>query len=226
MCARIESLRGRKPHIVGVQRIRNNQLVFISKSKPIRQIVGIAVGDVLESAFFGRDANCVFGAPASIPAFGAGTDDFSVQADCFAHVGPLLFFGEVFVLYPFQSVACDFPARFFHRRDLFGTAGKRRCDAEHRHREVPQHAMEPPEARSRPVFVDRLHVPVPLPGPLGGTYDLGQECFGSRIAVKQAVFSAFLVVQDNLDGYIRASGPVCCRGLGSIARHVARISIH
>jgi len=64
---------------------------------------------------------------------------------------------------------------------------------------------------------------MPHARPRRGADDLGQERLGRGVAVQDVVLAALLVVDDELDGDARASGPVGERGSPPVADHVARI---
>ena len=68
-------------------------------------------------------------------------------------------------------------------------------------------APQPPEAGAGAVFVNRLHVHVPLAGPGCSADDLRQECLRGRIAVQDAVLAALLVVDHELHGDARLPRP-------------------
>src|SRR3546814_17845679 len=53
-------------------------------------------------------------------------------------------------------------------------------------------------AGARTIFVDGFHRHVPV-GVRLGAYDLGEELFGSRVAVQDAILPAFFVDQYELD---------------------------
>lgn len=57
----------------------------------------------------------------------------------------------------------------------------------------------------------------------GRTDDLREKSLGAWIAVEHAVFAAFLIVEDELDGDAGLTRPRGVHRLASIANHVARV---
>jgi hypothetical protein len=214
LVARVEALGRGEAHVVGVERVGDDELVAPARPDPVGQVVGVAVGDVVEAALLGDEADGVHRAAPEVPAARARAGHLGVEADGLGQMRAFLGLGHVAVFDPLQPVAGDLPAGLGHGGDLFGVPSERGGDAVDRGGD-PLFGEEPvqaPEACARAVFVHRLHVPVALPGPGLGTDDLGQEGLGGGIAVKQAVLAAFLVVDHELDGDAGASGP------GSVGR--------
>src|SRR5690606_36675237 len=85
-------------------------------------------------------------------------------------------------------------------------------------------AVQPPEAGARAIFVDRFHVPVALARPWRGAHHFRQEGLGSGVAMQDAVFAAFLVIDDELDGHRRAARPSRIRPVAAMAAHVTNVS--
>ncbi len=119
----------------------------------------------------------------------------------------------------------DFPAGLVHGSDRLGMTrhgGRDRIDGD-RHPAADEHAMEPPEAGARAIFVDRFHVHVPLAGPSLRTDNLGEERLGGRIAMQDAVLPALLVIDHELDGDARAARPIGVGRLAAIADKITWI---
>jgi hypothetical protein len=68
LVARIEALRGRKAHVVGIQRIGHDQLLPVAMLFPIRQIVRVGIGAVEKAALLRHEAVRVLRGAARIPA--------------------------------------------------------------------------------------------------------------------------------------------------------------
>ena len=129
---------------------------------------------------------------------------------------------------PFEAVARDLPAGGLHRRHLGGRARQRRRHAIDRDRDVEagEQPVKAPESGPRAVFVDGLHVPVPLARPGRGAHDLGKKRFRGGVPVEDAVLAAFLVVDDELDRDAGAAGPFRIGRLGPVTVQVSWISKH
>ncbi len=227
LIAGIETLGRGETHVVGVERIGDDKLFTVAAIVPIGQIVGIGIGCVDETAFFGDQFKRVHGTAPGIPAKRPRSGDFGVNGDCLAHVPALRILGKIPVFDPFQPVRGDLPAGLAHCRDLAGRALQGGSDAEDGNGKMSfgEQSPQPPEAGAGAIFVNRFHIPVALAGPWRGADDLRQKGFGSRVAVQNAVLAAFLVVDDELDGDIRAVRPLRIGWRAAVAAHVAGIGL-
>ena len=86
--------------------------------------------------------------------------------------------------------------------------------------------MQPPKPRAGPVFIDRLHVPMPLTGPLRGANDFGQKRLGRGIPVQDTVFPALFVIHNELNRDLGPIRPFRIGGRGPISQHVPLIPCH
>ncbi len=120
--ARHPTRRGGKTHVVTFERVRDHQLITRAEFPPMRQVIVIAVGNVIKAAFFGDKAHGIDAAPPRIPAARAGPRNLSVQAHRLGDGGAFLGLGHVLVFDPFQAMAGDFPACLLHGGHLFGAA--------------------------------------------------------------------------------------------------------
>src|SRR3954452_21479196 len=68
LVARVEALRGRKAHVVGVERVWNNKKRLAGRGVPVREVIGVTVSVVEKPAFFGNEAARLWTDPALIPA--------------------------------------------------------------------------------------------------------------------------------------------------------------
>ena len=112
---------------------------------------------------------------------------------------------RIAIVDPFQTVGGDLPPRLVHGGDRFAIArhrGRDRIDGDG-HGALGEHAVQPPEAGARAVFVDRLHVHVPHARPGRCADDFRQEGFRRRVAVQDVVLAAFLVIDDELHRHAR-----------------------
>ncbi len=88
---------------------------------------------------------------------------------------------------------------------------------------VSKKIEDAPDSRTRTIFVNGFHEYVAGTIEWRRADDLREKRFGSRVAMKDTVLSAFFVVEDKLDSETRASGPVCPGWRATISDHVARI---
>ena len=162
-----------KAHIVAIHRIGHDQLILAARLDPIGQVIGIAVCDIGQIPLLRGKIHSVHGAAPRIPPARRGSCDLSMQAEGLADLRPLLLGGHIFVFHPFQAMAGNFPTRLFHRRHLFGAAGKGRGHTINCHGQVGHHGIKPPKPCTRTIFVDRLHIPMAHPNPWLRACDLG-----------------------------------------------------
>ncbi len=226
LVARVEPLRRGEAHVVGIERVRHDQLIPPPEPHPIRQIIGIAVGNIRKTALFGGQPNRVHRTAAGVPAARTLAHDLAVKPDRFDHMRAFIRLRKILVFNPFEPVRRDLPACRLHRGNLFRRPRQGGRDAVYRDRQILQQPVETPEPCARAVFVDRLHVPMPLAFPGRRPHDFGQERLRGRVAVKYVVLAALLVVQHDLNRDFRSARPLRIRRRRAIAGHVAWISCH
>ena len=195
---------------------------------PIGQVIGINIGNIIETAFLRDQRNGIRRATPRVPAARPFPRDFGVQAHGPFQMCALLFGWHIPVFDPLEAVACDFPIGGLHRRNLRGRPRQRRrhpIDGD-RDAEACEQPVKSPETGAGAVFVDRLHVPVPLAGPGRRADDLGKERLRGGVAMQDAVLAAFLVIDDELHGDSRATGPFRIGGLGAVPVQVSWVSQH
>ena len=95
-----------------------------------------------------------------------------MQSNGFSHIGGFIFGAGVFIFDPLEPVAGNLPLGSFHRRQLFRRAGQGGGHAVNGDGQVFEHAMQPPEARPRPIFINAFHIPMALARPGSGANDL------------------------------------------------------
>ena len=227
MLARVEALRGGEAHVVDVEGVGHDQLLAAADKLPVGQLVRIGVGKIQEPAFGRPDRERVGRGTSLVEPERPGAGDRRVKSDRLVDVGSLLLERVVPVVDPTQAVAGDLPARLVHGRDRLGVSSHRVGDAVDRHRQGPgrEHPPQAPEAHPGAVFVDRLHVDVPLARPGLGAHDLRQEGLGGGVPVQDVVLCAFLIVDDELHGASRALRPGRPRRRAPVAHHVAWVGL-
>ena len=97
------------------------------------------------------------------------------------------------------------------------------CD---RYRFTLEKIQQAPHPYPGPVFVGRFHTHMPLTGPGLCPDDLRQKRLGRRITVQDAVFTAFFVVEDELQGKSCTTGPIHWRYYGTVSNQVAWIVVN
>ena len=150
-------------HVVGLQRIGDDQVALPRRLRPERQIVRIIVGVVEEAALLRDDPARVGAGPAGIPAERALAGQLPVHLDRALHVGALVGFRHILIVDPPPAVRGDLvpglQEGLHHRR----IALHRQRDAEHGERNIValEQPQQPPDAGARSIFVDLLHAHVP-----------------------------------------------------------------
>ena len=231
LVAGVEALRRREAHVVGVERVGDDELrphlvAVAVMIQPIRQFVVIGVGHIFEAAILGDKSHRVGGRASGVPAGRPLSCHLGVQSDRRLQVAPLVLDLVVAVVDPFQAMRGDLPAGVLHGSNLVGRAGESRCDAIHsdRHFGLGEDAVQPPEAGARAIFVDRFHVPVALSRPGLRADDFRQERFRGGVAMQHAVLATFLVVDDELHRDAGAARPLGIGRIGAIAAHVSDVT--
>ena len=95
LVAGIEALRRRETHVVGVQRVGNDQLrpdlvAVAVMVQPIGQFVVIGVGHIVEAAFLGGKPHRVGGTAPGIPAGRPLASHLGMQSDRLLQIAPLV----------------------------------------------------------------------------------------------------------------------------------------
>ena len=227
LVARVEPLRGREPHVVGIEGVRDDEVGAAMFRVPVRQLVGIGVRVVKEAAFLDHETPGVGAVPARVPAEGALAGDPGLDLD---RLPEMLAFGvdvEILVVDPAIAVARDLPSRLVHRGHRLGVALESHRDPVHGDRHVArgEDAVQAPEPRPAAVLVERLHVHVALAGEGPGAQDLGEEGLRRGVAVEDAVLRPFLVVDDELDGDPRVVRPLGLRRVAAVSVQVSGVGI-
>ena len=111
LVAAVEPLSCGKTHVVGIERVGNDQLGLAVMFVPIGQVVGIAVGNIGKTAFLADEIDGVFRTAAGIPATGPLTGHQRVQADCLGDLLALIRRGPCPCARPISGRARRFPSR-------------------------------------------------------------------------------------------------------------------
>ena len=189
---RVETRRGREAHVVGVERVRHDEVrhraaVLRGDGGPERQVVAVVVGVVEEAAVLDDEASRVRAVAARVPADRRRSREPLDDLDAVPQVRGFGRRIDVLVVDPAPAVTGDLVPEGDEGGGRVRIALQRHRDAEHGERQGPalEFAQQAPDARARAVFVDRLHAHVARR--VGrGAGDLGQELLGTRIAVQDA----------------------------------------
>ena len=225
LIARVEALRGREAHVVGVERVRHHQVGARPKLGPERQIIVVIVSVIKKSSLFHQQSAGVRPGASRIPAERALPGEIADDLDGALQVLALHRLRHLLVVDPAIAVAADFEpggqGRFGHRR----IALQRHRHREHGNRHLPlaEQLEQPPHADPAAILVDRLHAHVALAGQRPRADDLGQERLRGGVAVQHAVLAALLVVHHELHRQPRAVRPLCRRRSGAVALQVSGV---
>ena len=216
-----------KAHVVDIQRIGNDQLVTPGMPTPIGKIVCIGIGNIVEQTGFGDEIDRVDRASSGIPAARFFPGYLFVDRNCLMNIGEFCLPRIVPVVDPFEPVGSYLPSCFLHRCHLHRRAlqgGRHPVNGDGNAR-IAEQPVKPPETRPRAVFIDRFHVPMAHARPGLGIGDLGKKGLGRGIAMQNAVFAAFLVIDDELHGDCRAARPGGVGRRCAITQHVSQIAV-
>ena len=193
---------------------------------PVRQIVGIGIAGIEETAGFHHQSHGIDRGPPGVPAERTLAGRLGVNADRLCDLRALLGLRHVLVLDPFQAVTGDIPAGLLHGRDHFGIALQRGGDTEHGRRQLSfgEHPPQPPEAGARTIFEHQFDIGMALTRPGLRAQDIRQKCFGGPIAVQNVVLAALLEIHHELNRDPRAARPVRIGRIAPVAAEIARVS--
>jgi len=94
------------------------------------------------------------------------------------------------------------------------------------HLPLGEDAHETPEADATAVFVGRLHIKIARALEWGRHEKVGQARFGDFVAVQHTALATLLIVDDEIEGEARPTGPTRIWRLVGIADEIARIAGH
>ena len=137
-------------------------------------------------------------------------------------------FADAVIIEPAPPVIDDIAALTRHRLGGLRVAFERRADGIDRRDHLPlgEDAHETPEADTTAVFVGRLHIEIARALKWRRHDKVGEARLGDLVAVQYAALSALLLVDDEIEGEARPTGPTRVRRLVSIADEIARIAGH
>ena len=123
MFAGVEALRRCKAHVIGIERVGDDEMLLaVRLRQEIGQVIGIVVRRIEKAAFFHHQLGGVHRAATGVPAKRALAGHLGVDADGLFDRGALHILGHVLVFHPFETVRCDFPLGLLHCCHLFGRA--------------------------------------------------------------------------------------------------------
>ena len=220
-----EALRIDEAHVIGIERIGDDQMRLLGSAHPIGQIVGIGIRGIEKAALVQNGLQGIDRISPRVPAERALAGCFGVDANRLGELSALVRLGHVLVIDPFETMAGDFPLRLAHGRNGLRISRQRGRDGENRHRHLSlgENAPKPPETCPRPIFVHGFHIQVALPGPGLRAENIGEECLRRGVTMERVTLPALLVVHHELHADARASRPARVGRIAAIAYEVARI---
>src|SRR5688572_18227489 len=223
--AAVEALRGGEPHVVGVERIRHDELRLSMPGVVPRQVVVVVVGVVYEAAVLDHQLARVRAGAPGVPAERPLAGKAAVDLDRAPHVLALLVDRHVLVIDPAPAVARDLVPGLEHRLDRGRVALHRHRHAIDGERQLVarEQVEDAPDADARAVLVERLHRHVAHALERLRADDLGQERLRRLVAVQDRVLAAFLVVEDEVERDAPAAGPLYLRRPCAVADEITRI---
>src|SRR3954466_11959965 len=160
------------------------------------------------------------GVPAKRPLAGDALDRLPAEP----HMLGFFFRRYVLIVNPAIAMTRDLMAEFDECTRHFRMPFDRHAHAEHGERQAAlfEFAQDAPHARARTVFVDRLHAHMTR-RIRSRADDLRQELLRTGVAVQHAIFTALLIVEDELHGDARSPWPVGLHGVAAVADQIAWI---
>ena len=122
-------------------------------------------------------------------------------------------------------MAGNFPIGGEHGLDRGRIARHGHGDAVDGDRQMPsgEESVKPPKSSAAAIFIDRFRIYLACAGERLRTHGFRQEGLGCAIAVKDAVFAALLVVDDELQSEAGIGRPMGMGRIGAVSHHVARV---
>ena len=168
LVATVEALRSCEAHVVGVERVRDDEMGLASAScldeRPVRQVIRVAVRVIDEAAVLDDECARARAVAAGIPAGRRRAGQPGNRLDRLRDVLAFDVLGDILVADPAKPVACDLVTGLHACVDDGRIARQRHRDAEDRQRQAAlvEQAQHAPDAGTRPVLVQRLHRQVPI----------------------------------------------------------------
>ena len=103
----VESLRRRKPHVIRIQRVGNDQMWLCHLGGPERQIIRVIIGVIEKATLLGDEITRVLAGSASIPAKRPRAADIGMDGDGAGHMFGLLIAAHAMVIDPAITVRGD-----------------------------------------------------------------------------------------------------------------------
>src|SRR6516162_891495 len=137
-------------------------------------------------------------------------------------------FIDALIVDPAPPVIDDVAALTRHRLGGLRVTLERHADGIDRrdHLSLGEDAHQTPETDTTTVFVGRLHIEIARALECGRHEKVGQARLGDVVAVQHAALATLLIVDDEIEGKARPTGPTRVRRLVGIADEIARIAGH
>ncbi|AIM20687.1 amidohydrolase [Serratia sp. SCBI] len=225
----IKPLSGGETHVVGVQRVRNDQVrptaaVAARHFAPERQIIAVIIAVIIKTALLHDQLPSVGAVAPGIPAGRRFAEQVGQHLHRFLHMLTLLSDIHMLIMDPAPTMADHIVFRRFDRRDNLRLARQRHRHAEDRQRQATpaELAVDPPKARPAAVFVQRIHRHMAR-RIAGGADNIGEKLFRSRIAMQHMILRTLLVIEHKLHGNPRVARPARVRRISGVASQVTGV---
>ena len=225
----IKPLRGRKAHVVRIQRIRHDQVrlagaVAAGHFRPEGQIVAVVVAVVVKTAVLHHQLARVGAVAPGVPAGWRLAEHVGQNVHRLVQVFALLADVHILIVDPAPAVADHVVIRRFDRLNNLRVTRQRHRHAKDRQRQAAflKFIVDPPEPGAAAVFVEGVHRHV-LVRVAGRADDVRQELLGPGIAVQNVVFRPLFVIEHKLHGDARLIRPPRVRRVARVAAQIPRI---
>src|SRR5215469_5153646 len=218
----------REARVVVVERVRDDEMWPRVIVGPIWQLVIVGVAVIKEPAFLNDEAPCIGARRADVPADRPRSGQSPNCLDGEADMLSLGCFVDAVIVEPAPPVIDDVAALTRHRLGGLRVTLERHADGIDRrdHLSLGENAHQTPETDTTTVFVGRLHIEIARALKWGRHEKVGQARLGDLVAVQHAALATLLIVDDEIEGEARATGPTRVRRLVGIADEIARIAGH
>ena len=225
----VKPLRGGEAHVVGIQRIRHDQVrlagaVAAGHFRPEGQIVAVVVAVIVEAAVLHHQLAGVGAVAPGVPARRRLAEKVGQHVHRLVKVFALLADIHALVVDPAPAVAHHVVIRCLDCLDDLRMTRQRHRHAKDRQRQAAllKFTVDPPESGAAAVFVEGVHRHVFI-RVAGRADNVRQELLGSGIAVQNVVLRPFLIIEHKLHGDARLIRPPRVRRVARVAAQIPRV---
>src|SRR4051794_9030890 len=218
----------REARVVVVEGVWDDEMWTAVIVGPIGQLVVVGVAVIKEPAFLNDKAPCIGARRADVPADRPRSGQSPNGIDGEVDMLSLGCFVDAVIVDPAPPVIDNIAALTRHRLGGLRVTLESHADGIDRRDHLPlgEDVHETPEADTTAVFVGRLHIKITRALEWDRHKKIGQPSFGDLVAVQYAALATLFIVDDEIEGEARPTGPTRVRRPVGIADEIARIAGH